>query len=163
MNKTITLIFSLLATALFAGNALAAHITPSYPPIVNQLVATTRARIRTIDMATFKSAFDKNDLGLIVDVREPEEYADGYIPGAVNVPRGVIELSIWAYVGFPGKTDMSKKITLCCGSGVRCIVAAKSLQDLGFSDITAADMRIDGGSAIYSRQINWRKQCSLIC
>ena len=94
-------------------------------------------------MATFKSGFDKNDLGLIIDVREPGEYADGYIPGAVNVPRGVIELRIWAYVGFPDKTDMSKKITLYCGSGVRCILAAKSLQDLGFSDVTAADMRID--------------------
>jgi len=94
-------------------------------------------------MARFKSAFDQNALGLLVDVREPEEYADGYIPGAVNVPRGVIELRIWGYVGFPDKTDMNKKMTLYCGSGARCILAAKSLQDLGFHDITAADMRID--------------------
>ena len=94
-------------------------------------------------MVAFKSALDRNDLGLLVDVREPAEYADGHIPVAINVPRGVIELRIWAYVGFPDKTDMSKKMTLYCGSGVRCILAAKSLQDLGFGDVTAVDMRID--------------------
>jgi rhodanese-related sulfurtransferase len=33
-------------------------------------------------------------------------------------------------------------MTLYCGSGMRCILAAKSLQDLGFSNVTAADMRI---------------------
>lgn len=113
-----------------------------YPASVGQLVAAAKKQIKTIDMATFKSLFDKNDLGLLVDVREPEEYGEGYIPGAINVPRGWIELRIWAYVGFPDKTDLSKKITLYCGSGVRCILAAKSLQDLGFSDVTAADMRI---------------------
>ena len=141
MHKMIAL--SLLATVLFIAKAMAAPLAPSYPPIVNQLVATAKAQVKTIDMATFKSGFDKNNLGLIVDVREPQEYTDGYIPGAINVPRGVIELRIWAYVGFPSKADMSKKITLYCGSGVRCILAAKSLQDLGFSDVTAVDMRID--------------------
>lgn len=140
MNKTMTR--CLLAAALFAGSALGAPAAPDYPPSVSLLVTTAKAQIRTIDMAAFKSAFDKNGLGLLIDVREPEEYADGYIPGAVNVPRGVIELRIWAYVGFPGKTDMSKKITLYCGSGVRCVLAAKSLQDLGFGDVTAVDMRI---------------------
>ena len=34
-------------------------------------------------------------------------------------------------------------MTLYCGSGTRCVLAAKSLQDLGFSNVTAADMRID--------------------
>jgi len=65
-----------------------------YPASVSQLVATAKEQVKTIDMAAFKSAFDRSDLGLIVDVREPGEYADGYIPGAVNVPRGVIELDL---------------------------------------------------------------------
>jgi rhodanese-related sulfurtransferase len=38
---------------------------------------------------------------------------------------------------------MSRKMTLYCGSGTRCVLATKSLQDLGFSNVTAADMRID--------------------
>jgi rhodanese-related sulfurtransferase len=142
MRCTLTLSRGALAFAAglwLSGFALA----QGYPPGVGQLVAATKTQIRTIDMATFKSAFDNNKLGLIVDVREPGEYADGYIPGAVNLPRGVIELKIWPYVGYPDKTDMSRKITLYCGTGLRCILAAKSLQDLGFSDVTAADMKLD--------------------
>ena len=118
-------------------------LAQSYPPSVSQLVAAAKQQVKTIDMATFKSSFDRNDLGLIVDVREPEEFRNGYIPGAINVPRGVIELKIWAYIGFPDKTDMSRKMTLYCGSGTRCVLAARSLQDLGFINVTAADMRID--------------------
>jgi rhodanese-related sulfurtransferase len=118
-------------------------LAQKYPSSVSELVARTKAQIKTIDLATFKSAFDKGGLGLIVDVREPAEYAGGHIPGAVNIPRGQIELSIWPHVGFPGNTDMSRKMTLYCSSGTRCVLATKSLQDLGFSDVTAADMRID--------------------
>ena len=114
-----------------------------FPPSVGQLIATTKKQVKTIDMATFKAAYDKQGLGLIVDVREPAEYADGFIPGAVNVPRGLIELRIWPYVGFPDKTDMNSQLTLYCGSGARCVLAAKSLQDLGFTNVTAVDMRID--------------------
>lgn len=134
-----TAVLPLAVGLLLPGSTVAQN----YPPSVSQLVATAKSQIRTIDMAAFKSAFDRNDLGLIVDVREPGEYADGYIPGAIDVPRGVIELRIWTYVGFPDKTDMSKRMTLYCGSGVRCVLAAKSLQDLGFSNVAAADMRID--------------------
>jgi phage shock protein E len=128
-----------LAVGLWLPGCAAAQ---SYPPSVSQLVSAAKKQIRTMDMATFKSAFDKKSLGLIIDVREPDEYANGYIPGAINIPRGVIELRIWSYVGFPDKTDTNKKVTLYCGFGTRCILAAKSLQDLGFSDVTAVDMRI---------------------
>jgi rhodanese-related sulfurtransferase len=37
---------------------------------------------------------------------------------------------------------MDTKITLYCGSGVRCILAAKSLRDLGFTNVVAVDMRL---------------------
>ena len=140
-SKSISLTGSLLIVLglLSPGWALA----QTYPRSVSELVARTKAQIKTIDLATFKSGFDRGDLGLIVDVREPGEYADGHIPGAINIPRGQIELSIWPHVGFPDNTDMSRKMTLYCGSGTRCVLATKSLQDLGFGDVTAADMRID--------------------
>ena len=115
----------------------------SYPHSVTDLVAKTKGQVRTIDMATFKSSLDKKSLGLIIDVREPGEYADGHIPGAINIPRGQIEFKIWSHVGFPNKVDIRARITLYCGSGARSALAAKGLQDLKFSDVTAADMSID--------------------
>ncbi len=69
------------------------------------------------------------------------------MPGAVNIPRGQIEFKIWGYVGYPEKTDLAKKITIYCGTGSRCVLAAKSLQDLKFSNVAAVDMRIE----------DWRK------
>jgi rhodanese-related sulfurtransferase len=113
-----------------------------YPSSVRDLVARARAQVRTIDMAAFKSALDKREAGLIVDVREPGEYTSGHIPGAINIPRGLIELDIWPHAGFPDSLDLGRRITLYCGSGTRCILAAKSLQDLGFTNAVAVDMRI---------------------
>jgi rhodanese-related sulfurtransferase len=140
-NKPIpvTSILLIVAGLLSPGCAVA----QKYPPSVRDLIARTKAQIKTIDMATFKSALDKGELGLIVDVREPGEYELGHIPGAINIPRGQIELNIWPHVGFPDRTDMGRKMTLYCGSGARCVLAAKSLQDPGFGNVIAADMRID--------------------
>jgi rhodanese-related sulfurtransferase len=116
---------------------------PSYPPSINQLVATTKSQIKTIKMPEFKAAFDKKDLGLLIDVRNENEFEDGFVPGAVNVPRGLIEFRIWKLVGFPDKTNMNTKMTLYCATGGRCALATKSLQDLGFTNATSVDMRFD--------------------
>jgi len=129
----------LLAVGSFSADWAAAQ---DYPASVKDLIARTKTQVKTIDMAAFKSALEKREAGLVVDVREPDEYRDGHIPGAINIPRGVIELSIWPQVGFPDATDTNRRITLYCGSGVRCVLAAKSLQDLGFTNVVAVDMRI---------------------
>jgi rhodanese-related sulfurtransferase len=123
--------------------APAAAPAPSYPPTINQLVAATKAQVKTIKMPEFKAAFDRKDLGLIVDVRNENEFEDGFVPGAVNVPRGLIEFRIWKLVGFPDKTDMNAKMTLYCATGGRCALATKSLMDLGFTNVTSVDMRFD--------------------
>jgi len=132
-----------LAAAQTAPVAPAAAPAPSYPPTINQMVAATKAQVKTIKMADFKAAFDRKDLGLIVDVRNENEFADGYVPGAVNVPRGLIEFRIWKLVGFLDRTDMNAKMTLYCATGGRCALATKSLQDLGFTNVTSVDMKFD--------------------
>ena len=130
-----------LAAFLFAFPAFA--FAQNYPPAVSQLVATTKKQIKTINMADFKSALDKKELGTIVDVREPGEYAEGHVAGAVNVPRGLLEFTIWEHVGFPDKTDMNKRLTLYCKTGGRCALATKTLVDLGFTNVVSADMKIE--------------------
>jgi rhodanese-related sulfurtransferase len=115
----------------------------NYPRSVTELAAKAKAQIKTIDLATFKSDLDKKGLGLIVDVREPGEYAEGHIPSAINIPRGQIELKIWPYVGFPDHADLHKRMTLYCGTGVRSILATKSLQDLRFTNVVAVDMKFE--------------------
>ena len=127
------------ASLMLPGHALAQN----YPPSVGQLVAATKKQIRTINMEQFKALLDRKEAGLIIDVRQEDEFADGHVPGAINIPRGLIEFRIWKSVGFPDKTDMSKQMTLYCLTGGRCALATKSLQDLGFTNVTSADMRFD--------------------
>jgi rhodanese-related sulfurtransferase len=135
-----------LAIAILTAVAIAVPgvaLAQNYPPSVGQLVAATKKQVKTISMADFKMALDRNDVGLLVDVREADEFADGRIAGAVNVPRGLIEFTIWTHVGFPDKTDMGKKLTLYCKTGGRCALAAKSLQDLGFTNVASVDMKLE--------------------
>lgn len=136
---------TLNAVLLVLGGLLGAQWAwaQSYPQSVADLVVQAKARVATIDLAKLKSGFDANTLGLIIDVREPAEYAAGHIPRALNIPRGLIEFRIWSHVGFPDKLDLNAKITLYCGSGARAALAAKSLQDLKFTNVTAADVRFE--------------------
>lgn len=139
-HKTSFLAAALLGIAVLLPGL---SVAQNYPPSVVQLVGTAKKQIKLMDMAAFKAVLDKKSAGVIVDVREPGEYAEGFVPGAINIPRGLIEFAIWEHVGFPDKTDMNKQITLYCRTGGRCALAAKSLQDLGLTNVTAVDMKIE--------------------
>jgi rhodanese-related sulfurtransferase len=116
---------------------------PAFPPQVKELVASAKKSVKSIDMNGLKAAFDKKKTSVILDVREPNEYAAGHIPGAVNIPRGVLEFKVWKQVaGFPNNTDTGKKIYIYCKSGGRASLATKSLQDLGFTNVVLVDMKI---------------------
>ena len=117
------------------------------PPPLDQLIASAKKQVKTISMAQLKAALDRADAGILVDVREPAEFASGHIAGAINIPRGMIEFAIWSYVGFPERTDMGTKLTLYCKTGGRCALAAKSLQDLGFTNVRSVDMYLDDWTA----------------
>src|SRR5437763_16804112 len=66
---------------------------------------------------------DHQDI-VLVDVREKNEWNEGYIPGAVHVPRGFLELQIEEAV-----PDKSKTVVLYCAGGVRSLMAGKTLQE----------------------------------
>jgi rhodanese-related sulfurtransferase len=115
-------------------------LAQNYPDTIKQMVGKAKKEVPLVNMEQFKAGFDKKSLGLIVDVRNPDEFADGHVPGAVNVPRGLLEFTIWNHVGYPDKTDMNKQMTLYCKTGGRCALATKTLRDLGFTNVTSADM-----------------------
>lgn len=133
----------ILALLVVGGNVLDLALAQGVPPSVEALVTNARRAVKTISMAELKSALDRADAGVLIDVREPAEFAAGHIHGAINIPRGVIEFAIWRYVGAPDRIDLGAKLTLYCQIGGRCALAAKSLQDLGFTNVTAVDMNLD--------------------
>jgi rhodanese-related sulfurtransferase len=131
----------IVVAALSLTQALAS--AQSYPPSVSQKVMSAQKDVRTIGMAEYRKLVDNPGNALIIDVRESEEYAVGHVPGAINIPRGLLEFQIWKQVGFPAESQVDKTLYLQCSSGNRASLAAKSLKDLGFTGVTAVVMSLD--------------------
>jgi rhodanese-related sulfurtransferase len=74
----------------------------------------------------------------IIDVREPDEYAAGHLPGARLFPRGFLEVR--ADLEHPKRdpwlsADRSRRLILYCGGGNRSALAARTLQEMGFTHV----------------------------
>lgn len=114
-----------------------------WPPIVSERIVKARAAVKQVDMAALKQAVDTKQAVLIIDVREPAEYQSGYIPGAVNIPRGLLEMRIWKQVGYPDKIDTSRTIYIYCATAARSALAAETLTQLGFSNTYLVNMQLE--------------------
>ena len=114
-----------------------------FPPIVKQKVEAAQKQVKTIGMEEYRKLVENPGAALIVDVREPHEYAAGHVPGTINIPRGVLEFKIWSHLGFPANTEMDRPLILQCQSGNRASLAAQSLEGLGFTRPTAVVMSLE--------------------
>ena len=66
----------------------------------------------------------------VLDVREPDEYDEGALPGAIHIPRGHLEAQVEGRL-----LDKSADVVVYCAGGVRSAFAARTLQELGYSDV----------------------------
>jgi len=96
-----------------------------------ELLKETKSQIREVDTAGAAEAIAQPGV-VVLDVREPDEYEQGALPGAVHLPRGHLESKIESQV-----PDRSTPIVIHCASGVRSAFAAKTLQDLGYTDVVS--------------------------
>ena len=133
---------SLLALSLVYGSLSAGFAADTQPAAVARLVAEARLQVTVVAMAAFRKISESPGEALIIDVREPDEFAAGHIEGAVNIPRGQIEFRIWPYLGFPEFPKPETALYLYCSLGSRSILAARSLQQLGLPRVFAVDMRL---------------------
>jgi molybdopterin/thiamine biosynthesis adenylyltransferase/rhodanese-related sulfurtransferase len=95
-----------------------------------------KSQINEIDVRELKLAPDG---AVVIDVREQDEYAQGYVPGARWIPRGFLEPRIEDAV-----PDKSQRVILYCAGGTRSALAARSLRELGYQRV---DSVIGGFSA----------------
>lgn len=81
------------------------------------------------------------DKVLLVDVRCPQEYAAMHIRGSLNISRGILEPAAeWGYDETEPELVRSrdnKKVVLICRSGNRSLLAAKTMQDMGYRDVVS--------------------------
>jgi molybdopterin/thiamine biosynthesis adenylyltransferase/rhodanese-related sulfurtransferase len=94
-----------------------------------ELLKKTKAEIREIDPGDAEPRLSN---ATFLDIRELEEFEQGMIPGAVFIPRGHLESKVENQL-----TDRSRTVIIYCASGVRSVFAAKTLEELGYTDVVS--------------------------
>ncbi len=112
-----------------------------------QMVDEARQQAEVISPEEAQKRVKENPKTLVVDVREPEDIAEtGAVPGALRIPLGVLPLK--ADTELPEKfrepklQDRSTPVVTTCGGGGQAALAAKTLKDMGFTNVSI----IDGGT-----------------
>lgn len=93
------------------------------------LLAEVKTQIHEVEPADAEAKLAQSTL---LDVREAEEYEQGAIPGAVHIPRGFLEVQVEGRL-----TDKTQPVIVYCAGGTRSAFAAKSLADLGYTDVVS--------------------------
>lgn len=113
----------------------------------SQLVEAALPNVREL-MPWDVDAMRKRDPELlIVDIREASEYASGHIRGSLSVPRGILEAACdWGYSDtVPALAQARERpVVLVCRSGNRTVLAAVSLQQMGFQQVYSMRTGIRG-------------------
>jgi rhodanese-related sulfurtransferase len=105
-----------------------------------EMVANARSEAVEISPAQAAEADNHSELALILDVREPGEFKDSHVPGALNIPRGLLEIR--ADPASPAanaslSADQSARILVYCtkGPGARSLLAAQTLTSMGYEHV----------------------------
>ena len=93
-----------------------------------QMVAEAKSQIREIDVPGALAMLETGVM--VIDVREEHEFLAGSLPGAENIPRGVLEFKTPDH---PRLVDHSAPLLVYCRSGGRSALAVQSLQRLGYT------------------------------
>jgi molybdopterin/thiamine biosynthesis adenylyltransferase/rhodanese-related sulfurtransferase len=104
------------------------------PTTYTDLIATARKKTKEVSLDALRQRLAAKEPIVLLDVREKEEYRAGYIPGAVSIPRGFLEIQV------EGKLpDKNAKIVAYCAGGTRSALAAVTLAELGYTNVETAN------------------------
>jgi molybdopterin/thiamine biosynthesis adenylyltransferase/rhodanese-related sulfurtransferase len=104
------------------------------PQTYTDLIASVRKETKEVSLDEIKRRLETKQPMVLVDVREKEENRAGYIPGAISVPRGFLEIQIEQRV-----PDKNAPVVLYCAGGTRSALAAATLQQLGYTHVETAN------------------------
>ncbi len=112
------------------------------------ILKDVKAAIRETDITKVREVIDAPGQAVLIDVREQDEYAQGYIPGARWIPRGFLEQRIEDAV-----PDRTAPVIVYCAGGTRSALAARSLAELGYTNV----LSMAGGFTAWKRSgLPWK-------
>ena len=121
-------------------------ITKGYRALVDEAMA----QVKTYSVAEVRARMGAPDLQ-VVDIRDIRELqAEGTVPGSFHAPRGMLEFWVDPESPYFKKVfaDAGKEFVLFCGAGWRSALAARTLMDMGMSNVA----HIDGGYTEWVKQ-----------
>lgn len=97
----------------------------------SDLIEEARERIREVTPAEVAAMRERGEKALYLDVREPNEWNLGRIPGAVFLPRGNLESKIEEVA------PRDARVIIYCARGNRSALAADTMQQMGYEDVAS--------------------------
>src|SRR5262245_15509410 len=97
-----------------------------------QIMDEARKVVPEVTADEVKNRVDRGTAGVLLDVREKEEVRQGYIPGALSVPRGFLEMQVEEKI-----PDKSTPIVAYCAGGTRSMLAGRILKELGYTNVVS--------------------------
>jgi len=109
---------------------------------LKDMIAEARQVVPEEGPAELERRLESGEPVAVIDVRDPDEYRDGHIEAATNISRGFLEFRI------PGAvSDPKTPVVLYCQTGLRSVLAAKQLKELGYENV----INLQGGYAKWAQ------------
>lgn len=108
-----------------------------------QLVQEAKQSVQEIPAAAVHDRL-ANGEALLLDVREPDEYRQGHLAGAINIPRGMLEFKISAD---PQLQNLSRPIIVYCKTSGRAALSVVAMQSMGFANVVSLAGGFDAWAA----------------
>jgi adenylyltransferase/sulfurtransferase len=97
-----------------------------------QLMEEARREIPEVSIDEVRTRVERGENWTLLDVREREEYREGHLEGAISLPRGFLEIRVEEAV-----PDKSAPIIAYCAGGVRSLIAARTLKEMGYENVVS--------------------------
>lgn len=98
----------------------------------NELMDEARAAVPEVTVDDVNARLENGQRPILLDVREREEYREGHLEGALALPRGFMEMRVEEAV-----PDKSAPVVAYCAGGVRSLIAARTLKEMGYTDVSS--------------------------
>lgn len=126
----------ILLSVVSVGMSADAPAPAPMNPKVKAMLDEAKGSIKKVPAEALKGAIDSKEKMIVLDVRDPQEFAAGHVPGAKNISRGTLEFNVFSVI-----PDQNAKIYVYCKTAGRSTLATKTLNDLGYVNAVLVDVQ----------------------